>query len=73
MFIGKKRDLKLHDLQLSFDDIHVYQSSVSDSVKFLGAHIDASISMSCMISDCVSQSLYFQFEEAEYNQIRTWY
>ena len=53
MFVGKKNDLKLHNLQISFDNVNVYQSSVSDSVKFLGAHIDASLSMSRMISDCV--------------------
>ena len=55
MFIGKKKDLKTHNLQISFDDNHVYKSSVAQSVKFLGAHIDASLTMNLAISYCVRQ------------------
>ena len=50
MFIGKKRDHDIHQLQISFDDEDEYESSSSDSVKFLGTHIDATLSMKKMIS-----------------------
>ena len=53
MFIGKKRDHNIHQLQISFDDEKVYKSSLSDSVKFLGVHVDATLSMKKMISECV--------------------
>ena len=34
MFVGKKQDHKIHQLQISFDDKKVYKSSMLDSVKF---------------------------------------
>ena len=53
MFIGRKKDFKTHQLQISVDDKNVYDSSIFDSVKFLGAHIDATLSMKSMITECV--------------------
>ena len=53
MFIGKKKDHRIHQLQISLDGDNIFKSSISDSVKFLGAHIDATLSMKHMISECV--------------------
>ena len=56
MFIGKKQDHNIHQLQITIDndEFHtVYKSSVSDSVKFLVTHIDATLSMRKMVSECV--------------------
>ena len=56
MLVGKKQDHKIHQLQISFDDEKMYKSSMHDSVKFLGAYVDATLSMKTMISECVRKS-----------------
>ena len=52
LFIGKKQDHCLHHFSVRIGN-KTYSSSMSDSVKSLGAHIDGTLSMNSMVTECV--------------------